>query len=177
MKGHLTRRGKSGKSWRFKYDVPGNGRRETRYVTFKHARTRKEAEAEAAKIVASLATGLHVDPSTETVTAFVERWLKDWAAVNVSNQTYEGYAQMLRKHLCSRVGKLPIQKLRAADLQAVYAAMAADGLADRTRLHLHRVIRVMLKHAMQWGIVPRNIADMVDALARARAGNRNPDRQ
>ena len=58
---------------------------------------------------------------------------------------------------------MPIQKLRAADLQAVYAAMAADGLADRTRLHLHRIARVMLKHAVQWGIVPRNVADMVDA--------------
>jgi integrase len=159
MKGHLTRRGD--RSWRFKYDVPGNGKRATRYVTL-HG-TKAQAQAEAAKIMASLATGLHVDPSTETVVAYVERWLNDWAAANVSNQTYEGYAQMLRKHLCTRFGSVPIQKLRAADLQAVYAAMAADGLADRTRLHLHRVVHVMLKHATQWGIVPRNVADMVDA--------------
>src|SRR5215831_4892521 len=159
MKGHLTRRGKN--SWRFKYDVPGNGKRETRYTTL-HG-TRREAEAEAAKIVASVASGLHVDPSTETVAAFVERWLRDWAVANVGNQTYEGYAQMLRKHLSSRVGKMAIQKLRAANLQAVYADMAADRLADRTRLHLHRVVHVMFKHATQWGIVPRNVADMVDA--------------
>src|SRR5262249_40013051 len=65
--------------------------------------------------------------------------------------------------LCSRVGSVQIQKLRAADLQAVYAAMAADGLADRTRLHLHRIVHVALKHAVQWGIVPRNVANMVDA--------------
>jgi integrase len=160
VKGNLTRRGKN--SWRFKYDVPGNGKRETRYVTLRNV-TKAQAQAEASKIAASLVTGLHVDPSTESVAAFVERWLKDWAAANVSNQTYEGYAQMLRKHLCSRVGKMVIQKLRAADLQAVYAAMAADGLADRTRLHLHRIVHVMLKHAMQWGIVPRNVAEMVDA--------------
>jgi integrase len=159
VKGNLTRRGKT--SWRFKYDVPSNGKRATRYVTL-HG-TKAQAQAEAAKIVANLATGLHVDPSTETVAAFVDRWLKDWAAANVSNQTYEGYEQMLRKHLCFRVGKMVIQKLRAADLQTVYAAMAAAGLADRTRLHLHRVAHVMLKHATQWGIVPRNVADMVDA--------------
>jgi integrase len=159
MKGHLVRRGE--RSYRLKYDIPGNGKREIRYVTLRG--TRKQAEAEAAKILASLATGLHVDPSTETVSAYVERWLKDWAAANVSNQTFEGYAQMLRKHLCSRVGKLPIQKLRAVDLQAVYAAMAADGLADRTRLHLHRIVHVALKHAVQWGVTARNVADMVDA--------------
>jgi hypothetical protein len=147
MRGHLTRRGKN--SWRFKYDVPGNGKRVTNWVTL-HG-NKKQAEAEAAKIVASLATGLHVDPSTETVAAFVERWLNDWAAANVSSLTLEGYQQMLRKHLSARVGSVPIQKLRAADLQAVYAAMAKDGLADRTRLHLHRVVHVMLKHATQWG--------------------------
>jgi integrase len=159
VKGNLSRRGKN--SWRLKYDVSGNGKRETRYVTLKG--TKAQAQAEAAKVMAALATGLHVDPSTETVGAFIERWLKDWAAGNVSNHTYEGYAQMLRKHLASRLGGIGIQKLRAADLQAVYAAMAADGLADRTRLHLHRITRVMLKHATQWGIVPRNVADMVDA--------------
>ena len=108
--GHLVRRGEH--SWRFKYDVPGNGQRETRYVTLRG--TRRQARAEAAKIMASLATGLHVDPSTETVAAFVERWLRDWAVANVGNQTYEGYAQMLPKHLSSRVGKmvkagLPVQ--------------------------------------------------------------------
>jgi integrase len=161
MKGSLTKRGRS--SWRFKYDLPGaDGKRGTKYVTI-HAGTKAQAQTEAVKILASIATGLHVDPSTETVAAFVERWLRDWAASNVGNQTFEGYAQMLRKHLCSRVGKIGIQKLRAADLQTVYAAMAADGLADRTRLHLHRITRVMLKHAVQWGIVPRNVADMVDA--------------
>ena len=140
MRGSLTKRGRG---WRFKYDVPGNGKRETKYVTI-HASTKALAQAEAAKILASIATGLHVDPSTETVGALVERWLRDWAAANVSNQTFEGYAQMLRKHLVSRLGGIGIQKLRAADLQAVYAAMAADGLADRTRLHLHRITRVML---------------------------------
>jgi integrase len=159
VKGNLTRRGEH--SWRFKYDVSGNGKRETRYVTLRG--TKAQAQAEAAKIMASLATGLHVDPSSETVAAFVERWLADWAAANVSARTYEGYAQMLHKHLSSRVGKLPIQKLRADDLQTVYGAMAKDGLADRTRLHLHRITRVMLKHATQWGVISRNITDLIDA--------------
>jgi integrase len=41
--------------------------------------------------------------------------------------------------------------------------MAKAGLADRTRLHLHRVVSTMLKHAAQWGVVARNVATMVDA--------------
>jgi integrase len=157
----LTRRGKN--SWRFRYDLPRArpGERERRSVTL-HG-TRKQAEADAAKILASLASGLHVDPSGETVATFSERWLKDWADANVSNKTFTRYEQLLRRHLCSRVGSVPIQKLRPADLQAIYAAMAKNGLADRTRLHLHRVTSTMLRHATQWGLTARNVATMVDA--------------
>jgi integrase len=161
MKGNLSRRGE--RSWRLKYDLvsDGNGQRQTRYVTLRG--TKAQAQAQAAKILADIAGGVHVDPSSETVARFVERWLRDWADANVSNQTWQGYAQMLRKHLCTRIGSVPIQKLRASDLQTVYAAMAQDGLADRTRLHLHRIVHVMLKHAAQWGVVARNVADAIDA--------------
>jgi integrase len=160
MRGHITRRGKS--SWRLKFDVGTTaGKRQTKFVTLRG--TKAQAQAEAAKIIAAAATGEHVDPSQETVGAFIERWLRDWADSNVSNKTWTRYAQLLRKHLGARLGAVPIQKLRAADLQAVYTAMAQEGLADQTRLHLHRVTSRLLGHAQQWGVVPRNIVTMVDA--------------
>jgi integrase len=161
MRGHLQRRGE--RSWRLKYDIGSDaaGDRQTRYMTLRG--TKAEAQKAAAKILASVATNTHVDPSTETVRDFVERWLRDWADANVSNKTWTRYAQLLRKHLCGRVGSLPIQKLKPADLQALYAAMARAGLAPLTRLHMHRVTSTMLKHAMQWGVVARNVATMVDA--------------
>ena len=162
MRGNITRRGRL--SWRLKFDVgsdPATGKRITKFVTLRG--TRRQAQAEANKILAAVAGGTHVDPSAETVAAFAERWLKDWADSNVSNTTWTRYANLLRIHLCRRLGATPIQKLRAADLQAVYASMAQDGLADRTRLHLHRVIHNVLKHAVQWGVVSRNVASMVDA--------------
>jgi integrase len=161
MRGHLTRRGQ--RSWRLKYDLgtDGAGKRQTRYATLRG--TRAEAQAQAAKILATVAEGTHADPSHETVAEFVERWLATWANDNTSHATWTSYSQLLRKHLVARLGARAIQKLRAADLQAVYGAMAAEGLADRTRLHLHRVVHVMLKHATQWGVTARNVAAIVDA--------------
>jgi integrase len=161
MKSHLARRGQ--RSWRLKYDLgtDGAGKRQTRYVTLRG--TRAEAQAQAVRILATVAEGTHTDPSHETVAEFVERWLATWANDNTCHATWTSYSQLLRKHLIARFGKRPLQKLHAADLQAVYSAMAADGLADGTRLHLHRVIHVMLKHATQWGVVARNVAALVDA--------------
>ena len=84
MKGHLTRRGQ--RSWRVKYDLgtDGTGKRQTRYATLRG--TRAEAQAQAAKLLATVAEGTHTDPSRETVAEFVERWLADWADDNVSQQ-------------------------------------------------------------------------------------------
>jgi hypothetical protein len=68
MKGNLTRRGKA--SWRLKFDAgtdPASGKRLTKYVTLKG--TKAQAQAEAAKIIASTVTGEFVDPSQETVAA------------------------------------------------------------------------------------------------------------
>jgi integrase len=162
VRGNITRRGKA--SWRLKFDAgrdPATGKRLIKFITLRG--TRRQAEEEAARIMAAVATGEHVDASRETVAQFVERWLRDWADNNVSHKTWTRYAQLLRKHLCGKFGSLPIQKLQPAHLQALYAAMAKDGLAPRTRLSLHRVTSTMLKHAAQWGIVTRNIASATSA--------------
>src|SRR5262249_45674508 len=126
MRGHLQRRGE--RSWRLKYDIGSDaaGDRQTRYMTLRG--TKAEAQKAAAKILASVATtNPHVDPTTETARVFGERWWRDWADANVPNKPWPRSAQLLRKHLCGRVGSLPTQKLKPADLQALYAAMAAMG--------------------------------------------------
>jgi integrase len=160
MRGTITRRGRS--SWRIKFDLGTTaGKRQTRYVTVRG--TKAQAQAEAARIIASTATAEFVDPSKETVTQFTERWLRDWANNNVGNKTWTRYAEILRRHVAARLGSVPIQNLRAADLQAIYAAMAEEGFAERTRLHVHRVVNRMLGHASKWGAIARNVATMVDA--------------
>jgi integrase len=162
MTGHIRRRGKQ--SWELKLDIgndPATGKRRIRYHSFKG--TKREASIELARLVSANAKGEYVDPSKLTVSEFVQRWLRDWAEANTSNKTITRYEQLLRKHVCSALGNLPIQKLRASHLQERYAALARGGLADRTRLHVHRVIHRMLRHATQWGVVHQNVATLVDA--------------
>ena len=153
----LVRRGRS---WRLQLELPrADGRRRTQYVTLGTV-TRREAEAKAAKIVAAVASGEYIDVSKETVAQFTERWLRDWAGDNVSNKTAERYEELLRT-ACRAIGGIPMQKLSAADLQKLYASLTT--LAPRSRLHVHRALSRMLKHAVQWGVITRNPATMVDA--------------
>lgn len=162
MKGHLEKRGAS---WRLKYDLgtdPTTGERRTKRVTLK-ARTKAEAQRQAAIILASVAQGTHVDHSNQTVGEFAEHWLAIEAKPNVSAKSFEGYDQLLRKHLLPRCGLVKLQQLSAAHLKGAYAAMAEAGLSGRRQLQLHRVVFRMLKHARQWGAVHQNVADLIDA--------------
>jgi integrase len=163
MKGHLEKRGPN---WRLKYDLgvdpATTGKRNTKRVTLK-ARTKADAQRQAAIILASVARGTHVDPSNQTVGDFVNHWLATEAKPNVSAKTFEGYDQLLRKHLLPRCGLVKLQQLSAAHLKSAYAAMAEAGLSGRRQLHLHRVIFRALKHARQWNLIQQNVADLIDA--------------
>jgi integrase len=164
---NITKRGKN--SWRIKFDVeaePGAGR-QTRFVTIRG--TKAAAKIEAAKITAGIAKGEYVEGSKELVAEFVTRWLRDWTKGNTSNKTYSRYEELLRLHVVPHVGTKRVQKLRAGDLQTLYATLQREtvqdgaGLAARTVLHVHRVVHRMLRHAAQWGVVHQNAASLVDA--------------
>src|SRR5262249_42493334 len=151
-------------SWRLKFDAGRDavtGKRVSKFITL-HG-TRKEAQAQAAKILAGVASGLHVDPSTETVAAFIERWLRDWAELNVGNSTFTRYAGLLRNNVAPVIGTIPLQRLQPVHLQQCYAAMAKAGLSDRTRLHAHHVTHTMPPCATTWGLGARSVAAIAEA--------------
>src|SRR4029077_2797326 len=77
MKGNTTRRGKN--SWRIKFDIEGApGKRETRFVTVRG--TKREAQVEAAKLIAAASKGEYVEPSKVAVADFVRARVDQWEA-------------------------------------------------------------------------------------------------
>ncbi len=164
--GHVRRRGKS--SWELKFDAgrdPLSGRRRVRYVSFKG--TKRAAELELARLIATDASGAGVDPSRITVADFIDRWERDWVAGNVGPKTRERYSDLLRLHVRPIVGATVLQKLRPVALSELYSKLLRDGrgrgrgLARRTVGHVHRVLHRMLGHAAQWSVVDQNVAALV----------------
>jgi integrase len=161
MAGHVRRRGS--RSFELKYDVgtdPLTGKRRVRYASFKG--TKRDAELELARLVAQQAAGDGVDPTKATLAEFLERWERDWAALNVSPKTFERYSELLRRHVRPHIGHVRIQRLRPVMLADLYAKLLREtGLAARTVGHVHRVTRRALGHAVQWGVITQNPADNV----------------
>jgi integrase len=162
MTGHVRRRGE--RSWELKYDIGSDagGRRKTRYASFKG--TKRDAEIELAKLVSAAAQGEQVDPSKITVSEFLDRWERDWAASNVSPKTLERYVELMRMHVRPRIGAVRLQRLRHDDLAELYATLMREGrgqsggLAARTVGHVHRVLHGVLSRAVDWSVLQRNVA-------------------
>jgi len=162
MKGHIRARGPG--AWELKFDVnTDTGQRKTRYVTFRGGK--RDAQDKLAELLAEAKKGKLIDPSKETVGAYIDRWVRDWAAINVSRKTGERYRELLELHVKPRLGAMPLQKLRPANLGELYAKLLLDGrgagrgLAARTVGHVHRVVHKALAVAVDWELVPNNAAD------------------
>jgi len=167
VRGQVRRRGSK---WCVVVDVgrDANGTRQQRWHSgFK---TRKAAEDELPKIVGAITGGTYVEPTKLTVSAYLARWLADYAKPKVGAKTYQRYEEMVRTHLAPALGGHPLAKLQPLHVQAYYSdALRAGrkdkrggGLSPQTVLHHHRLLRKALQQAVRWQFVARNVADAVE---------------
>ncbi len=132
----------------------------------------KKCDAERA-LTAALAQrdrGIDVSPANITVGEYLRRWLRDYATHNVAPSTLARYTGIVDHHLIPALGPIRLQELRPAHIQAAYArALAAGGRADgrqcglahRSVIQHHRVLREALRHAVEWQLLVTNPASAV----------------
>ena len=168
MRGHIKQRSKG--SWSIVLDLgrdPSTGKRKQQWVTVRG--TKKEAESKLAELQHQLNTGEFVKSSKLTVREFLTQWFQDYVKTNARAATAEGYKIIVERHLIPSLGGIALAQLQPSHIQGYYARALREGrcdgkggLAARTVVHHHRVLREALSHAVKWGLVGRNVADAVD---------------
>src|SRR5262249_17977989 len=121
---------------------------------------RGSLEAFSPSQLGELQGGGHIDPSALTIADFLDRFERDWVAVHVSARTAERYGQLLG-HVPRPLGSCQVQKLRSADIAALYATLSRSGSAPRTIGHIHGVLFQALKQAKVWNLLRDNVAEVV----------------
>lgn len=173
MQGHIRKRGKN--SWAVVVDSGRDPITGERRQVWRTVRGRKrDAEALLVELIHQRDTGIDVRPERMTVGQFLERWLRDYAEANLAPSTLRRYRQLIYLHLLPALGSIPLTQLRPLHIQACYAQMLAKGLAPRTALHAHRVLREALGHALKWQLIARNPADAVEAPRPSRTEIKTP---
>jgi integrase len=98
----------------------------------------------------------------QTLGQFLPYWL-DVKRPHLKVSTWMRYRVFAMNHIIPALGRVQLVKLTPQHLQHLYATKLEDGWSTTTAHHLHTVIHGALEQAWRWGLVPRNVADLVDA--------------
>src|SRR5271155_3775514 len=126
--GHIRER--SPGSWELRYSAgadPATGNR--KLVTITVRGSRRSAEKELRRLLRTLDTGEHVDPTRMTV----REWLTTWLAAvgeEVSPKSHERYSEIVHHFLIPALGNLLLTKLAPSHIQQAYNALAVGGRRD-----------------------------------------------
>jgi integrase len=124
--------------------------------------TRREVQEQLTKALRDIQQGLPIADGRQTVGDFLQRWLEESVKGKREPKTYASYAQLIRLHLSPDLGRIVLAKLSPQDVQEFINRKQAAGLSPRTVQYLHAVLRAALNRALKWGIIPRNVATLVD---------------
>ncbi len=167
MKGHIRKRGT--RSWAVVIDLgrDANGKRRQKWHTVHGAK--RDAQRELADLLSSLNKGDYVEPSRMKVSEYLDRWLSEYAKLNVSPKTYERYTDIISRNIKPALGEYHLSKLRPLHIQSFYTDALTQGRKDgrgglsaQTVLHFHRVLRKALQQAVKWQLLARNPTEAVE---------------
>jgi integrase len=159
MKGSIIRRGRK---WSVVIDL---GRDETgKRIRRWHSGfpTRREAEAARIEILSKLQRGSYTEPSKATVAHFLtQQWLPA-KKPTLEATTFAAYRSDVTTKIIPAFGTRKLQQLTPAEINGLYADLAARGLAAKTIRNVHGVLHRALADAARWGLTSRNVADLAD---------------
>lgn len=159
MKGHLRKRGSSWELRAFAGRDPVSARPIYRTKTFRGGK--REAEDALAKFVQEVAG--HHAARDATVGDLVARWF-ELARADLSPSTVIGYEACIRRYIDPALGQVPLDRLRVAQLDQLYAELRNGGgqarrpLATATVRQVHAILRRALQQGLKWGWIDSNPA-------------------
>lgn len=143
-----------------------NGERRRQIVTVRGSR--RDAERERTRLLRETDTQQRSDASKLTLGEYLERWLRDYAELNLSPQTVRGYRRTVSVYIEPAMGKRHLERLTPMDIQRYYTERltqtGAKGrpLSPTTVLQHHHILRRALEHAVRWRLLAVNPAAGVE---------------
>jgi integrase len=123
-------------------------------------KTRREVQGKLRQLLADADKGIVASTERPTLAQHIDRWLTGMLGPSVRPQTVRGYRTVARLYLLPTLGHLQLAKIRADHIQRLYGQLTERGLAPKTVRNAHAVLRHALGQAVEWNLVPRNVADL-----------------
>ena len=162
MRGHIKQR--SPGHFAIILDVFKDGQRKRKWHSFKG--TKREAQAECARLITAMKEGAYVETSKLTVGQHLLDRLTQWET-KIGHKTAERYRELINNQIRPHLGDKQLQKLKAVEIERWHNALltigrkdGAGGVSARTVGHAHRVLSKALKEAARFDLVVKNVASI-----------------
>jgi integrase len=142
-------------SGRFRWEIMIEGTRRSGM-----ADSKSMAQQALAQLVADATRGGVVDPSAETLTEYLTRWLasKEKARAVRTHEIQDGH---LRRYITPSIGSRRLQKLTPADLRRLFDHLNREELGASSQRQVHQFLISALGDAFRLELVTRNVAEIV----------------
>lgn len=142
--------------WVAEISLPGGKRKRKRSKIQRVVREWLLAQRDAAR------DGLVVENDKVTLGDFLDRYIRDIGEHTLRPKTLEAYNYLIRMHIKPDLGSVRLSQLRPEHLQTLYSQKLNSGLSHRTVQFMHSILHKALEQATRWGLVVRNVSDLVD---------------
>lgn len=171
MRGYVVKKGKNYYAVVYDGVDPGTGKEKRKWVSA--GPRRSDAEKLVTDLVKRRNKGVSVTAGKLSLEDYLTgRWLPIQES-QLRRSTFDSYRRNLDLHVLPVLGRMPLEKLTAGDLDALYASLllrgrkaatrTGDGLAPKTVRSIHLVLHKALADAERKGLVIRNVAALADA--------------
>ena len=132
------------------------GKRKKFYFEKKQDAIRKKSEA-----LRDLERGALVTGTQRKLGEYLIDWLDNVHKSKLRIGTYVNYKKKVQ-YIVDGLGDVWLHKLTPEQVQDFLQKKLDEGLSSKTVHEIHGVLRVALKKAVRWGIVSKNVCDVVD---------------
>lgn len=131
------------------------GKRKKFYFEKKQDAIKKKNEA-----LNELERGMLATGEQRRLGEYLEDWLENVHKSKLRVGTYINYKKLI-KYIVADLGDIWLQKLTPQQVQAFYAKKLDAKLSSKIVYNMHGVLHLALKNAVRWGLVSRNVCDLV----------------
>jgi integrase len=162
VRGHLRKRGTAWELRAYAGTDPLTNRQ--KYLTRTFRGGKREAEEALARFVTEVSGGGHAAQDT-TVGDLIDDWLA-MARRELSPTTARGYDWIVKTYIKPTLGKVPLARLRTAQLDRFYGQLRKKGgqdgepLSAATVRQVPAILRRALQQGVRWGWISTNPASL-----------------
>jgi len=144
------------RNWRGQITLP-TGKKKS-----KSSKNKKEVLSWLAEERSKIDKGIFIVEDKVKLGDFITSYMENVAVHTLRPKTYHSHFGYIKKHIIPYLGKYRLESIRPDHIQAFYTHLKEKGLSARTVQYIHTILHKTLKQAMRWGLVSRNVCDLVD---------------